>query len=154
MEEYLTKDEYFEVKLNRALELRYEEQRVLGDKSYSRAAEYDEEELSNEESIELLQQKELIDKLIIGALTRQEPFLVKEGDEVEPEELNNVEDSEQQGNVITKELSEIARSYNFKINNLWMVAGTSQENEQTLEFVTEKEQNLKSVQIKAEMARS
>lgn len=132
MEEYLTEDEYSEVKLNRALELKYEEQCVLGDKRYSRAAEYDEEDLSNEESIELLQQKELIDKLIIRALTRQEPFLVKEGDEVEPEELNHVEDSEQQGNVMTEEASKTARSYDFKINNLWMIVGTSNENEQTL----------------------
>jgi len=54
---------------------------------------------------------------------------VKEGDEVEPEELNHVEDSEQQGNVITEELSETARYYNFKINNLRMIAGTSQEDE-------------------------
>ena len=64
MEEYLTEDEYSEVKFNRALELKYEKQGVLGDKRYSRA-EYDEEDLSKEESIEFLQQKELIDKLII-----------------------------------------------------------------------------------------
>ena len=42
MEEYLTEDEYSEVKLNRALELKYEEQCVLGDTTYSRAAKYDE----------------------------------------------------------------------------------------------------------------
>ena len=42
----------------------------------------------------MLQQKELIDKLIIGSLIRQEPFLMKEVDEVEPEELNHIEDSE------------------------------------------------------------
>ncbi len=35
-----------------------------------------------------------------------------------------------------------------------MIAGTSQEYEQTLESVREKEKNLKFVQIKTEMARS
>jgi len=37
MEEYLIEDEYSEVKLNRAFELKYEEQCVLGDKRYFRA---------------------------------------------------------------------------------------------------------------------
>lgn len=102
----------------------------------------------------MLQQKELIEKLVIGDLTRQEPFLVKEGDEVEPEELNHIEDSKKQGNVMTEESSKTTISYDFKINNLWMIAGTSQENEQTLEFVREKEQNIKSVQIKTKMTRT
>jgi len=35
-----------------------------------------------------------------------------------------------------------------------MIAGTSQEDEQDLAFFREKEHNLKSVQIKTEMARS
>jgi len=70
-----------------------EEQCVLGNKRYSRAVEYNEEYLSTEESIELIQQKELIGKLIIEVVTRQEPFLVKEGDKVDPEELNHVKDS-------------------------------------------------------------
>ena len=55
---------------------------------------------------------------------------------------------------MTEEESKTARSYDFKINNLWIIVGTSQENEQTLEFVREKERNLKSVQIKIEMERS
>jgi len=55
---------------------------------------------------------------------------------------------------MTEQSSKTAKSYDFKINNLWMIAGTSQENEQTLEFVREKEQNLKFVQIKTEMASS
>lgn len=39
-------------------------------------------------------------------------------------------------------------SYILKIYSLWMIEDTSQEDEKTLEFVREKEQNLKFVQIK------
>ena len=54
---------------------------------------------------------------------------------------------------MNEELSKIARYYDFKINNLWMIAGTSHKDEQTLEFFRQKEKNLKSVQIKTEIAR-
>lgn len=125
-----------------------------GIKRYSRVEEYVEGYLSNQESIELLHQKELIDKLIVGSITRQKPFLVKEGDEVEPEDLDHIEDSKKKGNVINEESRKTNTSYDFKINNLWMIARTSQENEQNLEFVREKDQNLNCAQIKAKMERS
>jgi len=73
-------------------------------------------------------------------------------DEVEPKKLNNVEDSEQQKRLIIEGASETTRSCDFEVNGLWMIVGTSQEDEQTLYFVKEKEQNQKFVQIKTEMA--
>lgn len=60
-------------------------------------------------------------------------------DEVEPEKLNHVEYSEQQRRLITEGSSDTTRSYDFEVNDLWMIAGTPQEYEQTLELVREKE---------------
>lgn len=60
-------------------------------------ARYNGEWLLNADDIDLLQQKELIDELLFGAIEKQGQFLVEEGDEDQHEELiceTSVEDIE------------------------------------------------------------
>lgn len=56
--------------------------------------------------------------------------------------------------LVLEETNETERSCGFKTNDFCMIAGTSQDDEQALDFVKEKELNLKSVHINAEIARS
>lgn len=70
----------------------------------------DEECLVNEESSELLQQKELSNTLMFEAVTKQEEFLVK-GDEIQSEEL------------ICEATVEIVEPCNYQIDNLRINVG-------------------------------
>jgi len=86
-----------------------DEEYLLEDK-YSRA-EYDEECLLNEENIELLQQKEIIDELIFGTVIKQGQFLVEEGNEDQSETL------------ICETLAEAVEPYIFQTDNCCVNTG-------------------------------
>ena len=80
---------------------------------------------------------------------------------LEKERLKGIE-SQQKGSVedqnvhceglVLEASNKTERSCIFKTKDLCMIAGTSQDDEQTLEFVKKKEQNLKSAQIITEIA--
>lgn len=73
------------IKIDKSLDEKEDEEYLLEDKNSEE--KYDGGCLLNEENIDLLQQKELIDELIFADVTKQGQFHVEEGDEVQPEEL-------------------------------------------------------------------
>ena len=83
----------------------------LSEDKYSEAKSNDEECLLNEKSSDLLQQKELSNALIFEAVTTHEKFLVKEGDEIQSEELK------------CEEIVETIEPCNLQTDNLCINAG-------------------------------